>query len=207
MKMNKFKGVKMNIKIKRENNLLLITSPYSRSFVSKMRNLQGKWNRELNVWEVSEEFEDKVNEAILEIYRVDLTGKEEYMIVEYCAKDFEDRDKDDIRIGNIVTVYRPSRDAKVILRDTAIMEGEFDKSGGSVKYPAVFDRGEGYNVILRSTIFKKEYDKLSEDEKSKLTIIRRQDKKERLLNEKEIILKRLSEIEDELKKCEENKDE
>ena len=87
------------------------------------------------------------------------------------------------------------------------MEGEFDKSGGSVKYPAVFDRGEGYNVILRSTIFKKEYDKLSEDEKSKLTIIRRQDKKERLLNEKEIILKRLSEIEDELKKCEENKDE
>lgn len=165
----------MNIKIKRNNNKLLITSPYSRSFVSKMRNLQGKWNAELKVWEVSE--------------------------------DFEDRDKDDIRIGNIVTVYRPSRDAKVILRDTAIMEGEFDKSGGSVKHPAVFDRGEGYNVILRSTIYKKEYEKLSEEEKSKLTIIKKQDKKERLLNEKEILIKRLSEIEDELKKCEENEDE
>lgn len=207
MKMNKFKGVKMNIKIKRENNLLLITSPYSRSFVSKMRNLQGKWNRELNVWEVSEDFEDKVNEAILEIYRVDLTGKEEYIIVEYQAKDFEDKDEDDIRIGNIITVYRPSRDSRVKLNDTAIMQGEFDKTGGSVKYPAVFDRGDHRVVILRSTLFKKEYDKLSEDEKSKLTIIRRQDKKERLLNEKEIILKRLSEIEDELKKCEENKDE
>ena len=173
----------MNIKIKRNNNKLLITSPYSRSFVSKMRNLQGKWNAELKVWEVSEDFEDKVYDAILKIYRVDLTGKEEYMIVEYCAKDFEDRDKDDIRIGNIVTVYRPSRDAKVILRDTAIMEGEFDKSGGSVKHPAVFDRGEGYNVILRSTIYKKEYEKLSEEEKSKLTIIKKQDKKDDTDNE------------------------
>lgn len=207
MKMNKFKGVKMNIKIKRENNLLLITSPYSRSFVSKMRNLQGKWNRELNVWEVSEEFEDKVNEAILEIYRVDLTGKEEYMIVEYNAKDFENRDTDDIRIGNVITVYRPSRDSRVKLNDTAIMQGEFDKTGGSAKYPSVFDRWDERDVILRSTIYKKEYEKLSEEEKSKLTIIKKQDKKERLLNEKEIILKRLSEIEDELKKCEENKDE
>lgn len=189
----------MKVKINREGNKLQITSPYSGAFVGRMRELNGKWNRDLKVWEVNEEYEDKVYEAILKIYRVDLTGIEEYMIVEYCAKDFEDRDKDDIRIGNIVTVYRPSRDSKVILRDTAIMEGEFDKSGGSVKHPAVFDRGEGYNVILRSTIYKKEYEKLSDEEKSKLTIIKKQDKKERLLNEKEILIKRLAEIEEELK--------
>lgn len=197
----------MNIEIKRNNNKLLITSPYSRSFVSKMRNLQGKWNAELKVWEVSEDFEDKVYDAILKIYRVDLTGKEEYMIVEYNAKDFENRDTDDIRIGNFITVYRPSRDAEVILNDTAIMQGEFDKTGGSAKYPSVFDRWDERDVILRSTIYKKEYEKLSEEEKSKLTIIKKQDKKERLLNEKEILIKRLSEIEDELKKCEENEDE
>lgn len=197
----------MNIEIKRNNNKLLITSPYSRSFVSKMRNLQGKWNAELKVWEVSEDFEDKVYDAILKIYRVDLTGKEEYMIVEYNAKDFENRDTDDIRIGNVITVYRPSRDAEVILNDTAIMQGEFDKTGGSAKYPSVFDRWDERDVILRSTIYKKEYEKLSEEEKSKLTIIKKQDKKERLLNEKEILIKRLSEIEDELKKCEENEDE
>lgn len=189
----------MKVKINREGNKLQITSPYNGAFVGRMRELNGKWNRDLKVWEVNEEYEDKVYEAILKIYRVDLTGIEEYMIVEYCAKDFEDRDKDDIRIGNIVTVYRPSRDSKVILRDTAIMEGEFDKSGGSVKHPAVFDRGEGYNVILRSTIYKKEYEKLSDEEKSKLTIIKKQDKKERLLNEKEILIKRLAEIEEELK--------
>lgn len=190
----------MKVKINREGNKLQITSPYSGAFVGRMRELNGKWNRDLKVWEVNEEYEDKVYEAILKIYRVDLTGIEEYMIVEYCAKDFEDRDRNDIRIGNIITVYRPSRDSKVILRDTAVMEGEFDKSGGSVKHPAVFDRGEGYDVILRSTIYKKEYEKLSEEEKSKLTIIKKQDKKERLLNEKEILIKRLAEIEEELKK-------
>ena len=54
-------------------------------------------------------------------------------------------------------------------------------------------------MILRSTIYKKEYEKLSDEEKSKLTIIKKQDKKERLLNEKEILIKRLAEIEEELK--------
>lgn len=160
----------MTVYIRKEGNLLQVVSPYNKFFISKMRNMHGKWNPILRVWEINEKYQSELEKIILKIYRIDLSEKEESYVVEYNAKDFE---KDDvIKISDIIMVYRSSRDSRVTLNNTEIVQGEFDKTGGSAKYPAVFKRWDESDVILQSIIYKKEYEELSDEIKSKLLIIK-----------------------------------
>jgi len=160
----------MTVYIRKEGNLLQVVSPYNKFFISKMRNMHGKWNPILQVWEISEKYQSELEKVILKVYRIDISEKEESYVVEYSAKDFE---KDDvIKIGDIIMVYRSSRDSRVTLNNTEIVQGKFDKTGGSAKHPAVFERWDESDVILRSIIYKKEYENLSADLKSKLLIIK-----------------------------------
>lgn len=160
----------MTVYIRKEGNLLQVVSPYNKFFISKMRNMHGKWNPILRVWEINEKYQSELEKIILKIYRIDLSENEESYVVEYNAKDFE---KDDvIKINDIIMVYRSSRDSRVTLNNTEIVQGEFDKTGGSAKYPAVFERWDESDVILQSIIYKKEYEELSNEIKSKLLIIK-----------------------------------
>lgn len=98
-----------------------------------------------------------------------------------------------LKIDTLIVAERPSRDADVILSPKAlVMQGGFEKSGGSVKNP--------YVNALDGTIIKVENVPLVVAERAKdldgITIIN-QDKSNReiLLEERERLLKRLEEIE------------
>jgi len=179
-------------KIERIEGKLEITTPYSSSFVTAIKKLGGKWNKDKKVWVVDEEFENKVNDLIIRIYNYDITGTEKVITVQYNAKDFYDGD--DIVIGNRIAVYRPSRDQEVRLKDTIIIENDFPARGGSAQYPTVFEYNAEYDVILRTDLYERYYNKLTDEEKEKVEIIEKESERDVLLREKEKLEKRLKEI-------------
>ena len=179
-------------KIERKEGKLEITTPYSSSFVTAIKKLGGKWNKDKKVWVVDEEFENKVNDLIIRIYNYDITGTEKVITVQYNAKDFYDGD--DIVIGNRIAVYRPSRDEAVKLNKTIIIENDFPSRGGSAQYPTVFEYNAEYDVILRTDLYERYYNKLTDEEKEKVEIIKKESERDVLLREKEKLEKRLEEI-------------
>ncbi|OXZ29171.1 hypothetical protein B9N49_00685 [Finegoldia magna] len=179
-------------KIERKEGKLEITTPYSSSFVTAIKKLGGKWNADKKVWAVDEEFEDKVNDLIIRIYNHDVTGKEKVITVEYNAKDFYN--SEDVVLGKRITVYRPSRDEAVKLNKTIIIENDFPARGGSAKYPTVFEYNAEYDVTLRTDLYERYYNKLTDEEKEKVKIIKKESDRDALLREKEQLEKRLEEI-------------
>lgn len=184
-------------KIEKKDGKLETTTPYSSKFVTAIKKLGGKWNADKKVWIVDEEFEERVNKLIIKIYNHDMTGLEKVITVEYNAKDFYDGE--DITLGKRITVYRPSRDEEVKLNKTVILENDFPSSGGSAKYPTVFGHKGEYDVTLRTKLYEQYYNELTDEEKQKVKIIKKENDLETLSREKEQLEKRLAEINELLK--------
>ena len=176
-------------KIERIEGKLEITTPYSSSFVTAIKKLGGKWNKDKKVWVVDEEFENKVNDLIIRIYNYDITGTEKVITVQYNAKDFYDGD--DIVIGNRIAVYRPSRDQEVRLKDTIIIENDFPARGGSAQYPTVFEYNAEYDVILRTDLYERYYNKLTDEEKEKVEIIKKRKRQRHFAKRKRTTRKKI----------------
>lgn len=167
------------IKITKNNKMLEITSPYNQAFIKEVKKIGGKWNGELKVWVVEEEFEERLNNIIFKVYNYDVTGKEEVIKIKYSAKDFFVYKTSRIEVAGRTMVYRESKNRDVSFKNnTVILEGDFPERGGSNGHPNVFGQmkfgseiPQDEDVILRSEIFKKDYDRLSDEEKSKITIL------------------------------------
>lgn len=191
--------MKKMIELKNENGKLYITSPYNKSFIAQMRGLGGSWDADRKAWVIAESKKESVNAILKNIYGYSSEATA-IISVQYKGGDFENLNSDDygcVKIGAFVAARRPSRDARVIFYNTFIVEGEMQSSGGSARWPKVECPD---NLILQSDIPQFIYDSLPEDKKALLTIIDAGNKKESLISEKEKLLARLAEIEEELKK-------
>lgn len=187
------------IKVEKIDNKLAITSPYNENFIQRMRKLNGKFDKDTKAWLVDDDLQEQVNKALLVCYNYDATGTMDEITIEYKAADFYDEESGKVKIGGKSTVYRENRGSEVDLIKTAIVKGQFPRRGGSTKYPAVFDKDkERANVILRTKIFDYYYEKLSGEQKAKITVVNELSKKDKLLKEKEALIQRLEEIEKEL---------
>lgn len=180
------------IKLNRKDGTIEITSPYNALFVKKVKGIGGKWGG--TAWIVSEDVEEQLMAILENVYGY--APEDKKITVKFAAKDFESRDTDDIRIGDMVLVERRNRDWDVNFHNAIVLEGGFPSSGGSAKHPYT----EAYDgTILQSAIPKAVYERLPDEEKAKLTIIERKPDKKKLLEEKEKLLARLAEIEELLK--------
>jgi hypothetical protein len=114
--------------------------------------------------------------------------------VKFRAIDFSNGD---VYIGSVCVATRKSRDWDPIINDDFYVIGGkgFYERGGSAKYPCA-DPYE--DTIMRGKLPVSIYDKLDDEDKAKLTIID-DSKREALLDEKERLVARLAEIEEELK--------
>ena len=187
------------INLTNKDGRILIESPYSRTFIDRIKHLNGKWDPETKTWSVDQDLRKQVEKLIFDVYDYDVTGTMEKITIEYKAVDFYKNHE--ISIGGIILAYRNDRKFRVQLVDTAIIsDDEFPSQGGSVKYPDIFDgKSEEYkNMILRSEIYKIYYDNLTEEEKSKVKIIKEESEIDILLREKEKLEKRLADINEQL---------
>ena len=164
------------IKLKKENSIISVTSPYNADFIKRAKQIGGKWNSRQKTWDIPEEAEKELRQILFEAF-------------------------ENIKIGTVVAedaATRFSRDTQVkVASGFRVTKGEFKNSGGSAKYPAP----EADGIVMKGSIPLFVYDHLSKEERAKIKV-QADDIKSALETEKETLLKRLAEIEKELKKYE-----
>ena len=177
------------MKVIKENGVIKVDAEFSREFVTKAHELNGKWRD--GMWNFNESVEDALRAALMDIYGED-GSPAEYVTVKFDATDFED--ESEIKIGGLQIAKRFARDSAVkFTNDSAFTaEGHFPSSGGSRNYPCI-NADEG--TIIQVDIPKSLYEKFSD----KLEIVESSDnRRANLFKEKEQLRARLAEIEKEL---------
>lgn len=187
------------IEFRNEEGRVFITSPYNKDFIREVKGISGKWHADQKQWSVPEKNIEKLSNLCVEIYGFTPLESSEKITVRYKAVDF-DKQEEGIKIGGKVTAKRFSRDSDVVFYDTEIIEGKFYGSGGSKHYPMCKPAD---NVILESKISKQVYDNLEDKDRAKLEIVSEESEIEKLLKEKEALLKKLEIVENKIKELEE----
>lgn len=166
---------------------------------------EAKWQSDTEEWVFDTRFEDKSNDLLLLYYGFSYRSDEKIR-VEFKPTDFYDTNSGIVKIKNIVIVWRDSRDNDVSLRsNTVIIKGNFPTSGGSMRYPRVFDSLDDIDdsIVLETILYKEFYDTLSDHDKSKLIITRyfnsdNQLDKSKLIAKKQELLEQIAEIDKQL---------
>lgn len=129
------------------NSRVLVDSPYDRGFISRAKEMGGKWDPDGKVWAFDERDEERVRDLCMEIYGED--GRDSGTTVA-IRLDLEAYDNDiyeqELRLAGRQLAKRFGRDQAVALGDGIVLvEGHFKKSGGSRKNPRI---GETKGVVL-----------------------------------------------------------
>lgn len=180
-----------------DGKFIKVESPYNRAFIAKARQIQGKWNSPYWVFPLKNK--KYIVNALIDIYGDCGNLSDEYIPYVEVTLDLDKYPYNHcIKIDTLVIAERPSRDASVVLSpNVTVVQGDFEKSGGSAKYPCI--------EPLDGTILKVDNVPLVVAERAKdldgITIIN-QDKSNReiLLEERERLVKRLKEIDNLLNK-------
>lgn len=189
------------LKMEKMNGIIRTVTPYNRDFVSRVKTLHATWNASEKAWDVPEAAEQGLLSILKDIFGYDpASDTGETVTVQYNAealRTVEGR-RDYIAFGGIEIARRRFRDGDVTLHSsTFVVEGAFDRSGGSMGHPRI-ESCEG--VILQTTMSKQTFDSLSEEIKEKMTIIAKKgnDRKKELEALREKLLKQLADVDIEL---------
>lgn len=185
-----------------DNGKIEVISPYNTSFVKKARMLKGNWNGK--GWEFKREYEDIVKSHLMDIYGDDGSPTPKCIVRVNLSKlseiNYSQLWDDEVRMFGRTLVIRQHKNLTPLLDKTVVLvKGGFSNSGGSRNNPRLnfYD-----NTILQiDDVPEHLYIKILNeyDLKDDNDIIYRVDNKNniyKLKEEKERLLKRLSEIDD-----------
>lgn len=178
--------------VKKENGKIKVQSSYSKDFVKKAHELNGKWEKP--DWIFDETVEEALRASLMDIYGEDGTPTE-YVTVRFRACDFSVHSPE-IAIDGLQIAKRFSRDSEVVMtNDNAfVVTGGFKSRGGSARNPRIEPLP---GTVIQAQIPKCLYEKHSSD----MELVEESGaRKADLLAEKEKLLARLAEIEEELRK-------
>ena len=68
--------MKTQIRTKKQNGMLVVTTPYNSEFVKKAKDLGGKWDPKDSTWVFESSIEEYVYGLLIDIFAV--TGESEY---------------------------------------------------------------------------------------------------------------------------------
>lgn len=180
------------IKIKTDEKYITVESPYNSEFITKARNLAGKWVSPSWVFDIRNE--NDVRNACLEYYGSDGLGNADVVDVQVVIRD------DLYCTGSPITLFCRvlaeafGRDSGAKLGDGIVLkEGGFD-SGGSAKN---WCTSANENTVLIMRDVSRKLVEQHDDETFKVDIIQAkpEEYRIRLQNEKKHLLLRLDEIE------------
>lgn len=184
-----------------ENEFIKVNSPYNSLFIKRAKEIGGKW--ESPYWKFKLENKEIVENALLDIYGESGNGAKEE--VEFNVHLDVIGSPQTLWIGTLPICSRQRRDSNVRLEENVIVvKGGFPERGGSAKYP---DLNPEEGTVLNVKHFPKiVYDKI--EDKSGLELISststelsQEDlikEKEKLEKEKERIINRIRDIEQQL---------
>lgn len=178
------------MKITKDNGKIKVQSDYNAEFVKRAKMLQGKWVSPC--WVFPEENEPELKALLLEIYGENGDPQETVDLIISIGKMPNDQT---ISLGGYKLAYRRARDAAVELGDNVILlHGMFTDSGGSARYPRVnaasdtIVKAKGCPVALYERYKDCEY----------ITLADAEDRREKLIAERDRLLARIAEINAEL---------
>jgi hypothetical protein len=133
------------VKLEKKEGKIYVTTSYNSTFVTKAKNLKGKWNGDC--WVFDEKVENLVKEVLKDIYGTDGETYSKNVTVELNLDKFEYSDSQGVKIGDLVIAIRRYRDRDVTVKEGAIIiSGGFPSSGGSTKTPRL---NACENTVLR----------------------------------------------------------
>jgi hypothetical protein len=188
------------MKVERTENEIKVASPYLPKLPRKARALKGSWNGAQ--WVFNIKVEEEVAELYESLYGFFETPARTIDVEITLYKYFKN---DEFNFAGRLIANRKYKAREVILGpDCFVIKGQFPICGGSVKNP---HRGLKEDVTLKvlalpENMVEKELEKLNADSDPHFEVkilSSESSKKEKLLEEKATLLKRLSQIEDELK--------
>ena len=186
------------INITKKENLLFVVSPYNEAFISFARAVNAKWEKDEKAWVFNlenETLKEKLDRKLYEIYKYTEDKTDRALKLKAKCEDISQGGRSKfLAIGNYVLVERYNRDSAVTYVDSSayISKGEFHLTGGSANYPSVTFT-DGAEITFE--ISEKYFNSLNEEEKTKFTIISKEEiDRKNLLEEKSRLLKKLEEI-------------
>ncbi len=177
------------MKILREGTKIKVQSDFNRVFISKAKQIQGKWNAPY--WVFPEKVADRLDKILIDVYG---EGFQEVQKVEIeIDLDTFKNEGYDLTYKGVTIATRRCRDSSVIIKsDAYVVEGNFLSSGGSRQYPEVtWANGTKLRMSVPET--------LTEELPQGVTLVQEKSKKQKLIEEKERLLKRIAEIDEFLK--------
>ena len=130
----------MSVRIFSENGRVSAETPYNVSFVSKVKNLGGRWNSANKTWSVDHRDEKSLRKLCIDIYGTD--GSAATLAAPQTLKIRILRDKwnSTVDLCGLEIAKQWTRDSSTkIAANVIILEGGF-AGGGSAKYPAANPR-------------------------------------------------------------------
>lgn len=120
-----------------DGKFIKVESPYNPVFIRKARQIQGKWNSPYWVFPLKNK--KYIVNALIDIYGDCGNLSDEYIPYVEVTLDLDKYPYNHcIKIDTLVIAERPSRDASVVLSpNVTVVQGDFEKSGGSAKYPCI----------------------------------------------------------------------
>lgn len=180
-------------KIEKENDKIRIYTPYNANFVKSMRNLKGKWTA--GAWEVRADLIDEVRKIMKENYgRDDLPVKTVNIKVRNTSRLASDYCSGLEMFGRSIC-YASGRDSGAKIADgVAFIKGGCT-SAGSMKnwYTRIEENSEFIIYALPESALNLE-NPYKED--IEVEVLEAQVNKNELIEEKEILLKRIAEIDE-----------
>lgn len=176
-----------NVIIKNIKGHYLVATPYNAEYVTEVRNIGGKWDRDHRVWIVPEDRESLLRNILLDYYAYDM----------------------DLSIKMVtIDCTPPAKDGNGYLGKVEICK-DYRTDDQQYTYGAYQVGFDGDDPIVRFRVPETFLARLSEETKkeAKVRIAEEEpyDKEAKLKKEREKLLKRLAEIEQEIMEAKENR--
>lgn len=126
-----------------KNDRLYIETPYDRDFISEVKKIGGRWDRDARMWHVDPREEEQARTLTRNIFGSDGTKQDEEDLVNVritLSETFETYYENRLTIAGRTIAHRPGRDDEVKLgKDVILVSGGFTWSGGSRNNPVIGD--------------------------------------------------------------------
>lgn len=133
--------------------------PYDERIVYMCKTHEGRWNPDSKEWRIPKEKEESFREHVRNLTDWD-DRDNDYVAIEYTLKDMWGEEHERY-LGAMKVLERPARDRKVQVSDnTVVLQGDFGKSGGSIKHPEVNGGDSPGDIKMMSVVHKGFYDHL-----------------------------------------------